>query len=468
MTDLEATTATQGTETKNNIRYEKGSHELVILWWDVEIGKDIFVDFWKTWFSQLNVRLVPAENVVKVNDEIDNATKQRAGTTTTTTTTPTTTTATATTENMVNFNHFDDWTVQSYLKYERTNILKCPQIVFASENCRMFGGSMVEYVAVLDSQTYISSSSPQMTKQHRRAFIGQQIASRGRNHVVGGICYFNEENGTMDGPMVILAGGSLFDCDERDLQPNWKNVFLCGNTLCYIWKSKDGHSVELKICQLQEEKLVRKLGIELDNDNGKDADVRDSVVVCNRWLCLKCYYSTDQSEYFCIDLTSFRTTNEESTGLAYDRVFIPPNMDLAPVLGSLDGVPSYDFSTRKGGYPSRCIKCSEPTVEGWIQPGNSPLGSGACGSQCRIRYSARRKKWLCWDVVFDSKRQRLVECDTVLCHSHNYICPNTKNHSSNHVTVWVREERHKKPHRGPGGSYLCVDFFCRLPGTDSK
>mmetsp|Transcript_47239 Transcript_47239/g.115385 ORF Transcript_47239/g.115385 Transcript_47239/m.115385 type:complete len:159 (+) Transcript_47239:135-611(+) len=142
---------------------------------------------------------------------------------------------------------------------------------------------------------------------------------------------------------------------------------------------------------------------------------------------------------------------------------MPGRLNPASVLASLDGVPSYDFSTRREGYPTRCIKCNGPTVEGRIQPQDSPQGSGAC-SECRIRYSTSGRRWICWDLVFSSSGSRLTECDHILSQSNNYTCPNTSNHASNHCTVSVRDEKHKETktsRRGPGGEYHYVNFFCR-------
>ena len=216
----------KGTEPNNDIRYEKGSNEFIKInnklgWWNLEMDKDIFGDFWKTWFSQLKVRLVPTKIIVEEVAAIDNNKNKVKLDETAATTAARTKPLKTTYEKIVNFNHLSDHNKEWMLQTGHTIVTNDDhQIIFASEDCRLIGKEKVQYVAVLDMQTYPSPSKNNgNAKYRRRAFVGQCVTSRGREHIVGGICYFHED-GIMDGPVVIVAGGSLFDCDWRDSRPS--------------------------------------------------------------------------------------------------------------------------------------------------------------------------------------------------------------------------------------------------------
>ena len=354
-----------------------------------------FLTFWKRHFRQLNLRLVEAAEQVP-----DNA-------------------------------------LNSHLSDYKTEY-KGPHVVLvASDDVekKAGDGDKIYYMAVMDS------------KDPKRAFVGQYIEAYEK--MVGGICCF-DESGNLDGAPEPFDE-QVFQADCRDQKPAWDTVFLCGNTLSFLWSYRVTGFTKLNTWHLREDRLHGYSQHEILKEAPANTQILDG-----RWLCCSIhdrYYRRESTpdRYFCIDLESIRQGDKsaqvpEYTATLYDRVLLPGAMDLKTAIGSLQDVPLYDFSTRDG-YPVRCIQCGGDTVEAKIMPQDWGLGLGVC-PQCRIRYSNGGKVWKCWDMVNSATKPSECNCElSDAAPGYPYVCPN----ATNHVDGWVQDEessRKKKPHGG--------------------
>jgi len=135
----------------------------------------------------------------------------------------------------------------------------------------------------------------------------------------------------------------------------------------------------------------------------RKAYAREIKLITNRWLCVP---DDDKNDTICYDLNSFKFTKraKESMffgegGLSYDAFTSLQEASIAHELEALTGLPPTE-PTERQGYPTKCIKCGQDTVQGEMTVaavgGYSSIGLGrAACFNCMIRYSLTDKRWEC-------------------------------------------------------------------------
>lgn len=294
------------------------------------------------------------------------------------------------------------------------------------------GEPLDSYVAVIDYQ------NPQ------RAFVGKQVhLGYKRTTLIGGICYFDAE-GNRSGDSTVYRK-TLFKYDHLDGSPIWDTLFLCGNTLSFLWYHSVGErEMKLEGWYLRKDDLVCKYmeldawyKTALDRQNREFNSVQ---VLEGRWLC--CLDAKTRVNY-CIDLMSFRgMATPHYIKAVFDSLTFPATLDPQRVIRSLvsNKVPAPEID----GYPLTCVKCDQPLARGKIkvaqhqhgkyadiEASSHVLGISVC-EHCRIRFSLSEKKWICWDVTMHDGHPRECQCGVG---PPNWTC--TADHADRD-TVWFR------------------------------
>ena len=246
----------------------------------------------------------------------------------------------------------------------------------------------------------------------------------------------------------------MFDFDKRNGWPHWENLFLCGNTLTYLWKFRDFPELKLSGWVLNEnDRLMGKfnnLQSWYPKENVWKIEKVQPRVLHQRWLCCT---AKEAQQNVCIDLKSIRSADERN--VMYDTLAIPSAMDPAKAILSLTNVPSYEMTTRNG-YPVRCIKCGTKTESGTMSMPSSlhyTLGAAVCGHYL-IRYSVSKKAWECMNVVLDDEDEVQQCCATV--GGPDYICTNASHMDAKDVSINIQAVKKRKLHPETQ-AILCVN-----------
>jgi len=251
-----------------------------------------------------------------------------------------------------------------------------------------------DFTAVFDSQNPY------------RIFVGQSECSDTYIETLGGIIYVDKKGHKIDTKPFFAP---VFSMDFRNGRPRtwWPespsniNTYLCGDILMLNSFQRWDYYPTLKGVILKEDELQSKFEIQTQinypNLNG---------LHLGRWMCIRRNHRKDNEDTICYDLKSFRSN--ESKDLIYDRVVVSAagggagdnkdeaSADLIATLESLEDVPSFD-RTDRDGYPVKCIKCGQETVEGSFSHDSCSiyLGKAVC-VHCSIRYSISNDKWECF------------------------------------------------------------------------